>query len=87
VANRWLKLTTRPFQRMVDLSLNTTFCLLRAAIPVVRTAANGRIAISSKAAVDPGANVGAYSASKPAMVSLIGTLMLWKMQMPELRRI
>lgn len=65
------------FQRMMDLNLNATFYLLRAAIPVLRRAENGRIiAIGSKAAVDPGANVGTYSASKAAMVSLIRTVAL-----------
>jgi len=65
------------FQRMMALNLNATFYLLRAAIPVLRKAENGRIiAIGSKAAVDPGANVGSYSASKAAMVSLIRTVAL-----------
>jgi NAD(P)-dependent dehydrogenase (short-subunit alcohol dehydrogenase family) len=63
------------FQRMFDLNLNATFYLLRAALPVMRKSGHGRIiAIGSKAAVDPGANVGAYSASKAAMVSLIRTV-------------
>jgi NAD(P)-dependent dehydrogenase (short-subunit alcohol dehydrogenase family) len=62
------------FQRMFDLNLYATFYLLRAAIPVMRKSGHGRIiAIGSKAAVEPGANVGAYSASKAAMVSLIRT--------------
>jgi NAD(P)-dependent dehydrogenase (short-subunit alcohol dehydrogenase family) len=62
------------FQRMFDINLNSTFYLLRAAIPVMRNTGNGRIvAIGSRAAVEPGAGVGAYSASKAAMVSLIRT--------------
>ena len=65
------------FQRMMDLNLNCTFYLLRAAIPVMRKTPGGRIiAIGSRAAVDPGAGVGAYSASKAAMVSLIRTVAL-----------
>lgn len=65
------------FQRMMDLNLNCTFYLLRAAIPVMRKIPGGRIiAIGSRAAVDPGAGVGAYSASKAAMVSLIRTVAL-----------
>jgi NAD(P)-dependent dehydrogenase (short-subunit alcohol dehydrogenase family) len=65
------------FQRMMDLNLNCTFFLLRAAIPAMRKTAGGRIiAIGSRAAVDPGAGVGAYSASKAAMVSLIRTVAL-----------
>jgi NAD(P)-dependent dehydrogenase (short-subunit alcohol dehydrogenase family) len=41
----------------------------------MRQAASGRIiAIGSRAAEDPGPNVGAYSASKAALVSLIKTV-------------
>jgi NAD(P)-dependent dehydrogenase (short-subunit alcohol dehydrogenase family) len=65
------------FQSMMDMNLNCTFYLLRAAIPVMRKTRGGRIvAIGSRAAVDPGAGVGAYSASKAAMVSLIRTVAL-----------
>ncbi len=65
------------FERMFDLNLNSTFYLLRAAIPALRKAGNGRIiAIGSRAALEPGAGVGAYSASKAAMVSLIRTVAL-----------
>jgi NAD(P)-dependent dehydrogenase (short-subunit alcohol dehydrogenase family) len=63
------------FQRMFDMNLNSAFYLLRAAIPVMRQTANGRIvAIGSRAALEPGAGVGAYSASKAALVSLIRTV-------------
>ena len=65
------------FQRMLDLNLNSVFHILRAAVPAMRPTKNGRIiAIGSRAAVDPGAGVGAYSASKAAMVSLIRTAAL-----------
>jgi NAD(P)-dependent dehydrogenase (short-subunit alcohol dehydrogenase family) len=65
------------FQHMFDLNLNSTFYLLRAALPAMRKTANGRIiAIGSRAALEPGAGVGAYSASKAAMVSLIRTVAL-----------
>jgi NAD(P)-dependent dehydrogenase (short-subunit alcohol dehydrogenase family) len=65
------------FQLMFDLNLNSTFYLLRAAIPALRKTGNGRIiAIGSRAALEPGAGVGAYSASKAAMVSLIRTVAL-----------
>ena len=65
------------FQRMFDLNLNSVFYILRAAIPVLRQAGDGRIiAIGSRAALDPGPGVGAYSASKAAMVSLIKTAAL-----------
>ena len=65
------------FQNMFEVNLYSTFYLLRAAIPALRQSQAGRvIAIGSRAAVDPGANVGAYSASKAAMVSLIRTVAL-----------
>ena len=65
------------FQQMFDLNLNSTFYILRAALPAMRKTRNGRIiAIGSRAAVDPGPGVGAYSASKAAMVSLVRTVAL-----------
>ena len=65
------------FQRMFDLNLNCVFHILRAAVPSLRKTGNGRvIAIGSRAALEPGAGVGAYSASKAAMVSLIRTVAL-----------
>jgi NAD(P)-dependent dehydrogenase (short-subunit alcohol dehydrogenase family) len=65
------------FQRMLDLNLNSVFQILRATIPPLRQTGNGRIiAIGSRAALEPGAGVGAYSASKAAMVSLIRTVAL-----------
>jgi NAD(P)-dependent dehydrogenase (short-subunit alcohol dehydrogenase family) len=63
------------FQRMFDMNLNSAFHILRAVIPHMRRAGSGRIiAIGSRAAQDPGASVGAYSASKAALVSLIRTV-------------
>jgi NAD(P)-dependent dehydrogenase (short-subunit alcohol dehydrogenase family) len=65
------------FQRMLDLNLNSAFYVLRAVIPHMRSAGAGRIiAIGSRAAEDPGPGVGAYSASKAALVSLIQTVAL-----------
>jgi NAD(P)-dependent dehydrogenase (short-subunit alcohol dehydrogenase family) len=65
------------FQRMFDINLNSTFYLLRAVLPAMRKTGNGRIiAIGSRAALEPGAGVGAYSSSKAAMVSLIRTVAL-----------
>jgi NAD(P)-dependent dehydrogenase (short-subunit alcohol dehydrogenase family) len=62
------------FQGMFEINLNSTFHALRAVIPPMRHRKYGRIiAIGSRAALEPGANVGAYSASKAAMVSLIRT--------------
>lgn len=65
------------FQRMLDLNLNSAFYLLRAAIPALRKSGSGRlVAIGSRAALEPGPNVGAYSASKAALLSLIRTAAL-----------
>ena len=63
------------WQRMFDMNVNSTFHILRAVIPHMRAARTGRIvAIGSRAAESPGASVGAYSASKAAVVSLIRTV-------------
>jgi NAD(P)-dependent dehydrogenase (short-subunit alcohol dehydrogenase family) len=65
------------FQRMFDMNLTSAFYLFRAALPAMRKTSNGRIvAIGSRAALEPGAGVGAYSASKAALVSLIKTIAL-----------
>jgi len=65
------------FHRMFDVNLNSLFHTLRAAVPVLRQTGKGRIiAIGSRAALEPGPGVGAYSASKAAMVSLIRTVAL-----------
>jgi NAD(P)-dependent dehydrogenase (short-subunit alcohol dehydrogenase family) len=65
------------FQRMFDMNVTSAFHMLRAVIPVMRKAGSGRIvAIGSRAAEDPGPGVGAYSASKAALVSLIRTVAL-----------
>src|SRR5258707_14489711 len=63
------------FQRMFDMNLNSAFHILRAVLPHMRKTGSGRIiAIGSRAAEAPGASVGAYSASKAALVSWIGTV-------------
>ena len=63
------------FQKMLDMNLNSAFHILRAVLPPMLKAAAGRIiAIGSRAAENPGASVGAYSASKAALVSLIRTV-------------
>ena len=65
------------FQRMFDLNLNSVFYILRATITALRQTGSGRIiAIGSRQALEPGAGLGAYSASKAAMVSLIRTVAL-----------
>ena len=63
------------FQRMLAMNLTSAFHILRAVLPPMRQAGSGRIiAIGSRAAENPGAMVGAYSASKAALVSLIRTV-------------
>lgn len=65
------------FAHMLDINLNSVFNILRAAIPALRSSGHGRIiAIGSRAALEPGAGVSAYSASKAAMTSLIRTAAL-----------
>jgi len=65
------------FEQMMELNFYSVLYVLQAAIPVLRKTGDGRlIAIGSRAAVDPGATVAAYSASKAAMVSLVKTAAL-----------
>jgi NAD(P)-dependent dehydrogenase (short-subunit alcohol dehydrogenase family) len=61
--------------RMLDLNLKSLFYILRAALPELLKTGDGRvIGVGSRAALEPGAGVGAYSASKAAMVSLMKTV-------------
>ena len=63
--------------RMLDLNLKSAFHITRAALPHMRQKRSGRIlAIGSRAAVEPQAAIGVYSASKAALVSLIRTIAL-----------
>jgi NAD(P)-dependent dehydrogenase (short-subunit alcohol dehydrogenase family) len=65
------------WQRMFDANLNSAFHIMRAVIPEMRKVGGGRIiAIGSRAAESPGPKVGAYSASKAALVSLLKTVAL-----------
>ena len=60
---------------MFEMNVDSAFHILRAVMPHMQKAGNGRIiAIGSRAAESPGAGVGAYSASKAALVSLIRTV-------------
>jgi NAD(P)-dependent dehydrogenase (short-subunit alcohol dehydrogenase family) len=60
------------WQSMLDVNLNSVFHILRVTIRHLRGSKSGRVvAIGSRQALEPGAGVGAYSASKAAMVSLI----------------
>ena len=63
------------FERMFEMNVGSAFHILRAVIPHMRAAGGGRIvAIGSRAAEDPGPKVGAYSATKAALVSLVKTV-------------
>jgi NAD(P)-dependent dehydrogenase (short-subunit alcohol dehydrogenase family) len=65
------------FQRMMDVNLRPLLHVLRAAIPSLRESGAGCvIAVGSRAAVEPGPRVGAYSASKAAMLSVMKTVAL-----------
>src|SRR6202162_400423 len=65
------------WQRMFDANLNSAFHTLRAVIPEMRKAGGGRIiAIASRQAEEPAPKIGAYSASKAALVSLMKTVAL-----------
>jgi NAD(P)-dependent dehydrogenase (short-subunit alcohol dehydrogenase family) len=62
---------------MMDLNLRAAFNILRAAIPPMRKAGRGRIvAISSRQAVEPAANLSAYNTSKAGLVALMRTAAL-----------
>ena len=65
------------WQQMFDANLNSAFHILRAVIPEMRKAGGGRIiAIGSRQAEEPAPKIGAYSASKAALVSLMKTVAL-----------
>ena len=65
------------FDRMMDLNVRAAFHFCRAVLPAMRAQRGGAIvAIGSRTAVDPQPMLGAYSASKAALVSLIRTIAL-----------
>lgn len=65
------------WQHMFDANLNSTFHVLRAVIPQMLKAGAGRIiAVGSRQAEEPAPTIGAYSASKAALVSLMKTVAL-----------
>jgi NAD(P)-dependent dehydrogenase (short-subunit alcohol dehydrogenase family) len=62
---------------MFEMNVDSAFHILRAVLPHMQKAGTGRIiAIGSRAAESPGPGVGAYSASKAALVSLLRTVAL-----------
>ncbi len=62
---------------MMNLNLNAAFHMIRAVLPGMRAAGRGRIvAIGSRTALEPAANLSAYGVSKAALVALIRTVAL-----------
>jgi NAD(P)-dependent dehydrogenase (short-subunit alcohol dehydrogenase family) len=65
------------WDRMMDLNARSAFNVTRAVAPHMRKAGSGRvIAIGARTALEPVATLGAYNASKAALVALIRTLAL-----------
>jgi NAD(P)-dependent dehydrogenase (short-subunit alcohol dehydrogenase family) len=64
-------------EQMIEVNLRSAFYMIRAVLPEMRARGAGRIlAIGSRTAVDPQPLVGAYSASKAALISLVRTVAL-----------
>ena len=64
-------------EQMLDINFRAAFYIIRAVLPAMRRAGNGRIlAVASRQAVEPGAMVAAYSASKAALVALVRSVAL-----------
>lgn len=62
-------------EQMLELNLKSAFFMIRAVLPHMRRQGGGRIlAIGSRAAVEPASRIGAYAASKAALVALIRTV-------------
>ena len=65
------------FEQMLDLNYRAAFYIARAVLPQMMQQGSGRIlAVASRQAVEPGAMVGAYSASKAALVALVRAIAL-----------
>ena len=65
----------RVFDRMLDLNFRSGLVLCRAVVPAMLAAGGGAIVnVASRAAVDHGAGLAAYAASKAAAVALIDSL-------------
>jgi NAD(P)-dependent dehydrogenase (short-subunit alcohol dehydrogenase family) len=63
--------------KMLELNYRSAFFMARAVLPHMRQQGGGRVlAVASRQAVEPGAMVGAYSASKAALVALVHTIAL-----------
>ena len=63
--------------RMFEINFRSAFHIIRAVLPAMRSRKSGCIlAIASRAAIDPQPGIGAYAASKAALVSLLRTVAL-----------
>jgi NAD(P)-dependent dehydrogenase (short-subunit alcohol dehydrogenase family) len=63
--------------KMLDLNFRSVFHAARAVLPHMRRQGSGRIlVVASRQAAEPGAMVGAYSASKAASVALVRSIAL-----------
>lgn len=63
------------FEQMLDLNLRSLFHLARGVLPAMRLQGAGALlAVGSRSAVTPQAGLGAYSASKAALISLMQTI-------------
>jgi len=64
-------------EKMLDVNYRAAFFICRAVLPQMRQQGSGRIlAVASRQGVEPAPMVGAYSASKAALVSLVRTIAL-----------
>jgi NAD(P)-dependent dehydrogenase (short-subunit alcohol dehydrogenase family) len=71
------------WEQMLNVNLRAAVHTLAAVIPHMRRAGRGRIvAIGSRASIEPGPNVGAYSASKAALLSVVKTVALENRDLP-----
>jgi NAD(P)-dependent dehydrogenase (short-subunit alcohol dehydrogenase family) len=65
------------FDQMLNLNLRSAFLMTRVVIPQMRSRGSGRIiAIGSRAAVEGNSMIGAYSASKAALIALMRAIAL-----------
>jgi NAD(P)-dependent dehydrogenase (short-subunit alcohol dehydrogenase family) len=64
-------------ERMLDVNFRSAFYMMRAVLPHMRRVGKGSIGVvSSRQGAEPGAMVGAYSASKAAVIALVRTVAL-----------
>ena len=64
-------------ERMLDLNFRSAFHMMRAVLPHMRRLGKGSIwVVASRQGAEPGAMVGAYSASKAAVIALVRTVAL-----------